>query len=269
MNKHKEIIELLEQGHLKKDIPDLAGVSYGLVRKVTKGIESKNRYKARKKRKQEISYCAFCGKECKSKVSVIQHEIRCESNPNKIEVIPSYGMLGKKGKGSNQYIKGTAKPLTDEQRKKMSERSKGRKWSEEKRKRHSERMKEAVRNNPESYSVNNIIGRVKQIDYNGVLLKGNWEVKTAKWLDDKNIEWQYEPQAHPYVFEGRDRLYFPDFYLPEHNVYLEVKGFETEQDRAKWNQLKADLVVIDRRAIDKLDNYSIIELIEDFKYLPR
>lgn len=29
--------------------------------------------------------CQYCGKECKNKNSLVQHEIRCNNNPNKIK----------------------------------------------------------------------------------------------------------------------------------------------------------------------------------------
>lgn len=31
-------------------------------------------------------YCKFCGKQCKNKNSLAQHECRCKNNPNRIEV---------------------------------------------------------------------------------------------------------------------------------------------------------------------------------------
>lgn len=34
----------------------------------------------------KIVYCQYCGKECKSLNSLKQHEIRCNKNPNKIEL---------------------------------------------------------------------------------------------------------------------------------------------------------------------------------------
>ena len=34
--------------------------------------------------------CKYCGKECKNKNSLVQHEIRCKKNPNKITVISNF-----------------------------------------------------------------------------------------------------------------------------------------------------------------------------------
>ena len=192
--------------------------------------------------------CQYCERESKTKNSLAQHEIRCKSNPNRIEVKPSYGMLGKKG--SNQYIKGTAKPLTEEQRKKISERSKSVQWSEERRKLHSERMKEAVRNNPESYNSSNR-GRTKQIIYDGIKFHGSWEVEFYKWAKENNLNPQRNEQAFEYEWNGK-RSYFPDFYLPTYDAYVEVKGYETERDRQKWLTFPKKLYIIRRSEIEKI-----------------
>lgn len=43
-------------------------------------------------------YCKFCGKECKNKNSLIQHEIRCKKNPNRLYtniVIEGFNNVGR------------------------------------------------------------------------------------------------------------------------------------------------------------------------------
>ena len=46
--------------------------------------------------------------------------------------------------------------------------------------------------------------------------------------------------------------YTPDFWLEEHNVYLEVKGYETDLDRCKWSQFTAPLIVWKKAEINKI-----------------
>jgi ABC-type nitrate/sulfonate/bicarbonate transport system substrate-binding protein len=71
------------------------------------------------------------------------------------------GCFGKKGQ-----TKTTGRPVSEETRKKLSESlkasEKATKWSDERRKKHSEAMKKAVLENPESYSSSNR-GRTEQI----------------------------------------------------------------------------------------------------------
>lgn len=55
----------------------------------------------------------------------------------------------------------------------------------------------------------------------GVKLRSNFEVTIANWLTLHGIKWEYEPR---YVLNTATVLhsqYQPDFYLPEHNVYIE------------------------------------------------
>ena len=136
---------------------------------------------------------------------------------------------------------------------------KGLVWSEERKKKHSETMKAAVRDNPDSYSKNNVCGRIQIYEYRTYRLKGTWELITAKWLDSINIKWEYEVNPQPYFWENEWHSYFPDFYLPEYDVYIEVKGYKTERDRTKWDQFNKPLIIIDNTNIFVLSQYQSID----------
>lgn len=57
-----------------------------------------------------------------------------------------------------------------------------------------------------------------------VLLESSWEIETAKYLIDNNVEW-IRPKFIKWVDgTGKTRRYFPDFYLPKYNVYLDPKN---------------------------------------------
>lgn len=190
--------------------------------------------------------CRYCGKDCKSNRSLVRHEIVCKNNPNRI-----------KKKTSNQYIKakenGTRCIVSDNTRQKLRAASKKQVWTEERRKKHSEYMKQAVLDNPDSYTKNNVCGRVRQIDYNGIKLKGTWELLVAQWLDKNNIKWKSEVNPHKYYWNNSWHLYFPDFYLPEYDFYIEVKGYETERDIEKWKVVDR-LIVIKKKEIELIKN---------------
>jgi hypothetical protein len=57
--------------------------------------------------------------------------------------------------------------------------------------------------------------------YNGCLFKSSWEVIYAQWLDEHHIYWTYES----YSFDLGNTTYTPDFYLPETDTFIEVKGY--------------------------------------------
>lgn len=67
---------------------------------------------------------------------------------------------------------------------------------------------------------------IYEYKHNGeiVLLESSWEVEIAIWLDENNIKWT-RPAHIPWIdSSGKHRKYFPDFYLPEYNVYLDPKN---------------------------------------------
>ena len=72
------------------------------------------------------------------------------------------------------------------------------------------------------------------IVYSGVLLDSSWELALAIRLDDLNISWT-RPDPVEYIDdEGLTRNYFPDFYLPDYDLYLDPKNkyaYETQKKK--------------------------------------
>lgn len=217
--------------------------------------------------------CKYCGKICKNKNSLTQHEIRCKSNPDKINIVSNFIKYneqlknGEKVKShSNQYIKvkqlGLPQPhLSDESIEKCKY-WQGKKLSNEMKANISAGMKLAVKNNPQSYSSSNVNGRVKKVNYNGVILDGTWEQVVAKYLDDNNIKWIRPYTGIEYQYNGSTHLYFPDFYLVEYDYYIEVKGYERDKDRIKYSVVN-NLILIKKDEIIKIksDSYNIFNYI--------
>lgn len=54
------------------------------------------------------------------------------------------------------------------------------------------------------------------------------ELVFAKELDRRNVKWikndQSINQAFIYSLNGKERRYRPDFYLPDHDIWVEIKG---------------------------------------------
>lgn len=191
-------------------------------------------------------FCQYCNREAKTKVSNSQHELYCKSNPNAKSRESSMGMLGKKG--TNQYLKGAKMSL--ETRAKISEASKKQVWTEERKAAHSAAMKKAVRENPDSYTSSNR-GRTKQIEFDGITFQGNWELEFYKWAKANKLNPKRATEGFKYSWNG-ERTYFPDFYIESKDLYIEVKGYKTERDEAKWSQFPKNLLVVDKKAIDQI-----------------
>ena len=198
--------------------------------------------------------CKYCSRNEKSLTSKSQHEIYCKSNPNKKIKKPSMGMLGKKG--SNQYIKGTATPLTDSGREKIRETNRKRVWTDESRLKHSESMKLAVVNNPESYTSTHM-NRTKRCVYEGIKFDSSWELDFYKWCRMNGIECTKNTIGFKYEWNGI-RTYFPDFYLPGKDEYVEIKGYKTDRDSAKWDQFPQKLRIILKEDIIRIQKNEFV-----------
>jgi predicted nuclease of restriction endonuclease-like RecB superfamily len=57
--------------------------------------------------------------------------------------------------------------------------------------------------------------------YKNIWLRSSYEVIYAKQLDKTGIKWLYEFKR----FNLGDTTYIPDFYLPDLDMYIEVKGW--------------------------------------------
>jgi len=84
------------------------------------------------------------------------------------------------------------------------------------------------------------LAKYMHISYNGVDLHGSWELEYAKYLDANSIKWIRNKDTFSYTYDGKDRKYTPDFYLTETDEYIEIKGYKTEKDTAKWLQFPLD-----------------------------
>jgi len=138
-------------------------------------------------------------------------------------------------------------------------------WNDEMRKIHSNKMKQVVAENPESYSTKNVCGRVKRISTidsfgNKTSCLGKWELLVISFLNRNKIKWtnKIEKEFY-YTWNGGIHRYFPDFYLSDFNFYIEVKGYERDRDRCKWQSFKEKLILIKKKEIQQIkeDSYAL------------
>lgn len=78
-----------------------------------------------------------------------------------------------------------------------------------------------------------------------VLLDSSWEVKVAKSLDAADVEW-IRPKFIKWTdVTGKIRRYFPDFYLPKSDIYLDPKNpYCMVRDKEKMEQISKQVRVI-------------------------
>lgn len=64
--------------------------------------------------------------------------------------------------------------------------------------------------------------------------RSSWEANFARILNHLDIEWVYEPKR--YYFKNKINKvssYLPDFYLPQFDIWIEIKGWMNEKSRIK------------------------------------
>lgn len=63
----------------------------------------------------------------------------------------------------------------------------------------------------------------KKFVYNGIILDSTYEITFAKNLNENNIKW-IRPKLFLYKLQNVEHRYYPDFYLPEYNIYVDTKN---------------------------------------------
>lgn len=95
--------------------------------------------------------------------------------------------------------------------------------------------------------------------YNGILLDSTWELELAKRLDSLDIKW-IRPRPVKWVDdEGLEHNYFPDFYLPNYDLYLDPKNPHAVKVQKKKLEkiltLYKNLVIIE--SLEKCKNFML------------
>lgn len=67
--------------------------------------------------------------------------------------------------------------------------------------------------------------------------RSNWEIELAELMTDLEIKWEYEPER--FYFRAESESYLPDFYLPEWNVWIEVKGYMDKRSERRCRLFRA------------------------------
>lgn len=181
--------------------------------------------------------CKYCGKQCKNKNSLAQHEIRCKENPNRLIIISNFIKYSEKRrklniKSENQYTKakrlGLSKPeLSEETKNRLRELNKGRKVSEE--------TKQKISNTQKN-------------NYKGG--KCCWSTAVEKRLS--YAEQYFIPIFNDAKLHYHVNRFFLDFAWPDKNIYLEVDGSQHKYDK------KVVLHDIERTEILKNDGWTLI-----------
>jgi hypothetical protein len=108
-------------------------------------------------------------------------------------------------------------------------------------KKHSDDTKNIIKQKALASPHRRLIRSIKEYkckDNSTVMLDSSWEVALAKRLDKLNVSW-IRPKT-PMIWidsKGQSRHYFPDFYLPEYDLYLDPKNplaIKAQEEKVNW-----------------------------------
>lgn len=190
--------------------------------------------------------CKFCAKIHKNSNSRRNHERLCQHNPDRQSTTFQTNrdkVNESKQNYSNQFTKarflgGPVPVVSNETKKKLSDIALKRHQDPAYRKQIAEKISVTVSNKLIEGSWHTY-SDVKKIEYKNTKFDSSWEVKYAQWLDARDIPWERCRQKFTYTYNGILKHYTPDFYLPNSNEYIEIKGYEIDKDHAKWMQFPA------------------------------
>lgn len=94
-------------------------------------------------------------------------------------------------------------------------------------------------------------------NYEGFRYDSSWELAFIKYCLNNNIQLERNKKGFDYWFEDKKHKYYPDFYLPEVNQYIEIKNkylLELEQTKSKINQFSYKLDIYDEEKMKFIFN---------------
>lgn len=206
--------------------------------------------------------CIFCKRTINNKGSAISHQRVCKLNPNRVKYVRS-PLAGRK-KGCTAWNKGRTnieihgeykaaqikqKASNSIQRSTITTGSSWSKMSAEQQTAFREKHRLAINKKYEQGWLPKA-GRCEKINYcsliaGNITVDGTWEYELAVYLDENQINWKRNKERFLYINEhNKQSFYTPDFYLVDQDLYIEVKGYETEKDRCKWKCFTKKLAVL-------------------------
>ena len=79
----------------------------------------------------------------------------------------------------------------------------------------------------------------KRADLNNVFFRSSWEANIARYYNFIGVKWEFEPKT--FIFKNITRgsvSYTPDFYLPDEDKWVEVKGWFDGKSKTKLKRFK-------------------------------
>lgn len=105
-------------------------------------------------------------------------------------------------------------------------------------------------------------GRGKQGWFNGIFCNSSWELAYLIYCNDHNIEVIRNKKGFPYIFEGQEFKFYPDFIV--NGGFVEIKGYLNKKQEAKIKKFPHEIKVISKEEIKPYLSYAKEKYGENF-----
>ena len=211
--------------------------------------------------------CIFCNKSYKNLKSLVQHEIRCKQNPNRIKPCNNLGQYNRVGhvawnrgltKNTDERIDKCAKSYKKNHELGLHKDMSGNN-NPSKNQVVRDKISETCLMKSKNGDWHTSLAKNMHYNYKNIDLHGTWELRYAMYLDMLNISWKRNTERFPYIYNGKFHYYTPDFYLVDTNEYVEIKGLIRDVDYEKWRQFPTNktLVVLTQKELSELGIFDI------------
>jgi hypothetical protein len=224
--------------------------------------------------------CKKCNQTCPNKTDLIEHKKSCKTPPKPkwtcptcnfhihsqrerhVEICDGSGPGAHRRAANNGRGRDWNKGLkaSEETGQKISAALKGKPWKAkdpeteiERRRKISEKMK----NNPNAGGYREGPGVGKGGWYESeiagrVYLDSSFEKRVAQCLDKHSLQWERNKEKFPYEYNGKRHFYTPDFVV--NGMFVEVKGWISDRDLAKWEHFPFNLNILTEGEIIEMES---------------
>lgn len=98
--------------------------------------------------------------------------------------------------------------------------------------------------------------------YKGYWCDSSWELAWVMYNIDYGNNFKRNSLSFNYFYNGKISKYLPDFIMD--GVYYEIKGYVTERSKAKTEQFKDNLIIVDKEKIKPYLEYAVKIYGKDF-----
>jgi hypothetical protein len=93
--------------------------------------------------------------------------------------------------------------------------------------------------------------------YKGIQCDSSYELAWVIYNLEHGVNFIRNKKGFEYFFDGKKHNYYPDYYLPDKDEYVEIKGFKTKQNESKIEQFKYKISTLYKKDLTDIFNYVI------------